>query len=181
MRVVAACAACFVAGVLVQAAFVAVVTGQGKGKPGFDPAVFEGSPPAVAAKMPDNALVLAEQGSWERIAVGRAWYLGGDKARGQQIFDGVTSGKKVEGSDYFRIARVYVEAGEWDKARTAFDKAMALNADDDSGAIEYGAFANLNGDRTTAEGLFRTSIQKKPKEFWHWVNAGGSYLGVKPQ
>ena len=32
-----------------------------------------------------------------------------------------------------------------------------------------------------AEGLFRTAMQKKPKEFWHWVNAGGSYLGVKPQ
>ena len=42
---------------------------------------------------------------------------------------------------------------------------------------------NLPGvkDRTKAEGLFRTAMQKKPKEFWHWVNAGGSYLGVKPQ
>ena len=45
----------------------------------------------------------------------------------------------------------------------------------------YGAFAILNNDRTTAESLFRTSMQKKPREFWHWVNAGGSYLGVKPQ
>jgi len=181
MRVVAACAACFVAGLLVQAAVAPVVMGQGKGKPGFDPSVFEGTPPAVATKMLDSALVLAEQGSWERIAVGRAWYLGGDKAKGQQIFDGVTSGKKVEGSDYFRIARVYVEAGEWDKARATFDKAIAMNADDDTGAVEFGAFANLNGDRTKAEILFRTSMQKKPKEFWHWVNAGGSYLGVKPQ
>jgi tetratricopeptide (TPR) repeat protein len=176
MRVVAACAACFVAGALAQAALA-----QGKGKPGFDPSLFEGTPPAVATKMLDGALVLAEQGSWERIAVGRAWYLGGDKAKGQQIFDSVTSGKKVEGSDYFRIARVYVEAGEWDTARTIFDKAIAMNAEDDSGAVEYGAFANLNGDRTKAEILFRTSMQKKPKEFWHWVNAGGSYLGVKPQ
>ena len=134
-----------------QAAVTPVVTGQGKGKPGFDPSVFEGSPPAVATRMLDNALVLAEQGSWERIAVGRAWYLGGDKAKGQQIFDGVTSGKKVEGSDYFRIARVYVEAGEWDKARTTFDKAIAINADDYSGAVEFGAFANLNNDRTKAE------------------------------
>jgi len=93
----------------------------------------------------------------------------------------VTSGKKVEGSDWFRIGRVYAEAGEWPKAREAFDKAMAMNADDDSGSIEYGAFANMNNDRTKAEGLFRTAMQKKPKEFWHWVNAGGSYLGVKPQ
>jgi tetratricopeptide (TPR) repeat protein len=175
MRVVAACAACFVAGALAQAGLA-----QGK-KPGFDPSVFEGSAPAAGTRLLDGALLLAEQGSWERIAVGRAWYLGGDKAKGQQIFDAVTSGKKVEGSDWFRIGRVYAEAGEWDKAKPAFDKAMAMNADDDSGAVEYGVFANLNNDRTTAEVLFRTSMQKKPKEFWHWVNAGGSYLGVKPQ
>jgi tetratricopeptide (TPR) repeat protein len=151
-RVVAVCVACFVAGALSQAGFA-----QGK-KPGFDPSVFEGSPPAVGA-----------------------WYLGGDKAKGQQIFDGVTSGKKVEGSDWFRIGRVYAEAGEWEKARGAFDKAIAMNADDDTGTIEYGAYALLNNDRAKAEGLFRIALQKKPKEFWHWVNAGGSYLGVKPQ
>ena len=174
-RIAAIGAACFVAGALSQAGFA-----QGK-KAGFEPAVFEGSAPAVGAKMLENALVLAEQGSWERIAVGRAWYLGGDKARGQQIFDGVTSGRKVEGSDWFRIARVYAEAREWDKSRAAFDKALAMNADDDTGTIEYGAYANVNDDRAKAEGLFRIALQKKPKEFWHWVNAGGSYLGVTPQ
>ena len=174
-RVLAVCAASYVAGVLTQAGLA-----PGK-KPAFDAAIFEGSAPAVGTKLLDGALVLAEQGSWERIAVGRAWYLGGDKARGQQIFDGVTSSKKVEGSDWFRIGRVYAEAGEWPKASEAFDKAMAMNADDDSGGLEYGAFANLNNDRAKAEGLFRTAMQKKPKEFWHWVNAGGSYLGVKPQ
>jgi len=167
--------ACFAAGAISHAGLA-----QGK-KPTFDPGIFEGSAPAVGAKLLDGALVLAEQGSWERIAVGRAWYLGGDKAKGQQILDGVTSSRKVEGSDWFRIGRVYAEAGEWPKAVAAFDKAMAANADDDSGSIEYGVFANLNNDRTKAEGLFRTAMQKKPKEFWHWVNAGGSYLGVKPQ
>lgn len=166
---------CFGAGALSHAGLA-----QAK-KPSFTPEMLQGSAPQVGTALLDGALVLAEQGSWERIAVGRAWYLGGDKAKGQQIFDGVTSGKKVEGSDWFRIARVYVEAGEWDKARVAYDKAMAMNADDDTGAVEYGAFANLNGDRGKAEGLFRMALQKKPKEFWHWVNAGGSYLGVKPQ
>jgi tetratricopeptide (TPR) repeat protein len=174
-RVVAICAACFVAGALTQAGFAQ------KKNVNFDPTLFDGTPPAVGTKMLENALVLAEQGSWERIAVGRAWYLGGDKAKGEQIMNEVTGSKKVEGSDWFRVGRIYAEAGEWDKARTAFDKAMAMNADDDSGAIEYGAFALLNNDRSKAEGLFRTAMQKKPKEFWHWVNAGGAYLGVKPQ
>ena len=71
--------------------------------------------------MLDGALQLAENGSWERIAVGRAWYLGGDKAKGQQIFDGVTGAKNVGRSDWTRLGRVYVEAGEWDKAQAAFD------------------------------------------------------------
>jgi tetratricopeptide (TPR) repeat protein len=174
-RVVAACAACFVAGALAQAGLAQ------KKNVAFDPTIFDGTPPAVGTRMLENALVLAEQGSWERIAVGRAWYLGGDKTKGQQIFDDVTSNRKVEGSDWFRVGRVYAEAGEWDKARTAFDKAMAINADNDSGAIEYGAFALINNDRSRAEGLFRTSLQKKSKEFSHWVNAGGAYLGVTPQ
>jgi hypothetical protein len=29
--------------------------------------------------------------------------------------------------------------------------------------------------------LFERAFKKNPREFWHWVNVGGSYLGVKPQ
>ncbi len=135
----------------------------------------------TAAVLLDGALQLAGSGSWERIAVGRAWYLGGDKAKGQEIFDLVTGNKKVEHSDWFRLGRVYAEAGEWDKARAAFDRALPANSRDDSGIIEYGAFANLNGDRAKAEELFEKGMNKNPREFWHWVAAGGSYLGVRPQ
>lgn len=153
-----------------------------KGKPAFSADIFQGKEPkAAATALLDGALQLAGDGSWERIAVGRAWYLGGDKAKGQQIFDGVTGGKKVVASDWFRIGRVYAEAGEWDKAQTAFDKALAMEAGDDSGMIEYGALANVNKDRAKAETLFTKAMTRKPREFWHWVGAGGSYLGVKPQ
>lgn len=131
--------------------------------------------------MLDGALQLAENGSWERIAVGRAWYLGGDKAKGQRIFDGVATAKNVERSDWIRLARVYAEAGEWDKAQAAFDKAFPASSDDDTGLIEYGALANLNKDRARAEAFFNPAMKKNPGEFWHWVNVGGSYLGVRPQ
>ena len=134
-----------------------------------------------AAVLLDGAMQLAENGSWERIAVGRAWYLGGDKAKGQEIFDLVMSNRKVEGSDFFRIGRVYAEAKEWDKAQAAFEKALAKDTGDDTGMIEYGALANLNGDRVKAEALFERAMKKNGREFWHWVNAGGSYLGVAPQ
>ena len=167
---------CFLLGAIVQSGFA-----QSR-RPTFSPDLFQGQEPkAAATALLDGALQLAEAGSWERIAVGRAWYLAGGKAKGQQIFDGVTGSKKVEGSDWFRIGRTYSEAGEWDKAQAAFDRALAMDTGDDSGMIEYGALANLNKDRTKAEALFTKALKKNPREFWHWVGAGGSYLGVRPQ
>jgi tetratricopeptide (TPR) repeat protein len=175
-RVVGLGLVCGVLGALVQSGFA-----QSR-RTTFSPDLFQGKDAKTAAMaMLDGALQLAEDGSWERIAVGRAWYLGGDKAKGQQIFDNVTAGKKAEGSDWFRIGRVYAEAGDWDKAQEAFDRALAMDAGDDSGMIEYGALANVNKDRTKAEALFEKALRKKPREFWHWVGAGASYLGVRPQ
>jgi tetratricopeptide (TPR) repeat protein len=166
---------CFALGALVQ-------SGLAQANKTYAPDLFRGKPPAAAAAaLLDGALQLAGDGSWERIAVGRAWYLGGDKAKGQQIFDGVTSSKKVEGSDWFRLGRVYAEAGEWDKAQTAFDRALAIDKNDDSGMLEYGALANVNKDRAKAETLFDQAFKKNRRHIWHWIGAGGSYLGVRPQ
>jgi tetratricopeptide (TPR) repeat protein len=151
-------------------------------RPTYSPDLYRGKDaPAAATALLDGALQLADDGSWERIAVGRAWYLGGDKARGQQLFDQVTGSPDVEGSDWFRIGRVYAEADEWDKAKAAFDRALAVDTDDDSGMLEYGALANVHKDREAAEALFAKAFKKKPREFWHWVGAGASYLGVRPQ
>ena len=135
----------------------------------------------AAGTLLDGALQLAGNGSWERIAVGRAWYLGGDKARGQEIFDSVTTRRGVEASDWIRLGRVYSEAGEWEKAQAAYEKATAMDAGDDSVLLEYGAYANVHKDRAKAESLFDRALKESPREFWHWVGAGGSYLGVRPQ
>jgi len=168
--------ACFLFGVVVQTSLA-----QKKGQH-FNAEIFQGKEPkAAAAALLDTALKLAGDGSWERIAVGRAWYLGGDKAKGQQIFDEVTSGKKTKASDWVRIARVYVEAGEWDKAQPIFEKVLTLEPDDDSGMVEYGALMNLHKNRTKAEELFTKAMTKNPTDFWHYVGAGASYLGVAPQ
>ena len=172
----AMCLGCFLLGLAVRGGVA-----QSR-QPVFVPELFQQKEPAAAAvALLDGALQLAGSGSWERIAVGRAWYLGGDKAKGQQIFDSVTSSKKVEESDWFRIGRVYAEAGEWPKAREAFDRALASKPNDDSGMLEYGAYANILKDRAKAEELFLKAFKKNPREFWHWVGAGGSYLGVAPQ
>jgi tetratricopeptide (TPR) repeat protein len=172
----------FMAGAFVSGLYAGPLLAQSR-KPVFAVDRIHAMAPRDAATfLLDGALQLAEDGSWERIAVGRAWYLGGDKVRGQQIFDLVTASKKVERSDWFRIGRVYAEAGEWEKASRMFEQALSegRGRDDDSGMVEYGALANINHDRTKAEALFATAMKKNPDEFWHWVSAGGSYLGVPP-
>ena len=76
-RLVAVGLACFVLGALGQAGFA-----QAK-KPAFSPDLITGKEAKEAATaLLDGALQLAGAGSWERIAVGRAWYLGGDKVKG---------------------------------------------------------------------------------------------------
>ena len=60
---------CFVLGALVQSGLA-----QSR-RPTFSPDLFRGKDAKTAATvLLDGALQLAEDGSWERIAVGRAWY-----------------------------------------------------------------------------------------------------------
>ncbi len=138
------------------------------------------SPKDAAAALLTAALKQAGKGSWENIAVGRVYYLSGDKAQGQAIFDRVFAGK-VKKDDYMRLGRVYVEAKEWDRAKAAFEKALALDPKDEGDLSEVGAWYNLHGDRAKAEEYFGRAFSRKPDEVWYTVNAAGSFVGVKPQ
>lgn len=160
---------------------VALAGGVVAAKKGINPtALYKGRTPTEAAEaLLTQAEERAGSGSWELIAVGRAWYLGGDKARGQALFDKVT-GAKPEASDYFRLARIYLEAGENDRAWEAFEKASSMAPKDDSGMLEIGARLNVAGQRAKAEDYFDRGFAKSPNGFWHLVVSGGSYLGVHP-
>ena len=133
----------------------------------------------AARSLLEQARQQAGKGSWERIAVGRVYYLGGMKSEGQAIFDEVL-GRKPESSDVFRVARVYREAGEWPKAKALFDQYVKDNPKDEKGLAEVGSYYMLNGDRAGAEELFDRSF-KIESEMWATVSAAGSYLGVAPQ
>ncbi|HXK36998.1 MAG TPA: tetratricopeptide repeat protein [Candidatus Paceibacterota bacterium] len=146
-----------------------------------DPMMYTGkSPKDAALGLLPAALSQAGKGSWENIAVGRVYYLMGDKVEGQGIFDRVVA-TKVKADDWMRMGRVYLEANEWDKAKAAFDKALALDPKDEGNLTEIGAWYNLNADRQTAEELFTRAFKTKPDEIWYTINAAGSYVGVKPQ
>ncbi len=151
------------------------------GKKGFDTSIYQGKDKKEAAKaLLELAKKQAGKGSWERIGVGRVYYLAGMKSEGQKIFDEVTS-RKPEPSDWWRIGRVYWEAGEWDKARDAFEKSLAKNKEDDKGYAELGAYYLLKGDRAKAEEMFDRSFQLNSDEVWSTGMVAGAYLGVKPQ
>ena len=153
--------------------------GVGMAAQKLSPGLFQGKSKADAATaLIDAALVQADDGSWERIAVGRIQYLGGQKARGQAIFDTILAGKH-EPSDEMRIARVYREAGEWSRAKPLFDNYVAKNPKDEKEIAEIGAYHLLAGDRDTAERLFAKSFAITP-EFWATVAMAGAYLGVAP-
>ncbi len=138
------------------------------------------SPKDAALGLLTAAAKQAGKGSWENIAVGRVHYLTGDKTQGQAIFDRVIA-TKVKKDDWMRIGRVYLEAKEWEKARDAFEKAIALDPKDEGNLSEVGAWYNLHGDRAKAEEYFDRAFASKPDEIWYTVNAAGSYVGVKPQ
>lgn len=147
----------------------------------FDTSIYRGKDKKEAAKaLLELARKQAGKGSWERIGVGRVYYLGGMKAEGQAIFDEVTS-RKPETTDWWRIGRVYWEAGEWDKARDAFEKSLAMNPNDDKGLAELGAYYLIKGDRAKAEELFDKSFSLESGEVWNTSMVAGGYLGVKPQ
>lgn len=133
----------------------------------------------AARALLEVAKVQAGKGSWERIAIGRIYYLGGFKAEGQAIFDDVLA-HDPEGTDLFRIGRIYRQAGEWDRAKALFERALQEKPKDVQGFAELGAYYMLQGDRATAEQMFDRSFQRED-ELWSTVAAAGSYLGVPPQ
>ena len=144
-----------------------------------DPSSYHGMSIEYAAKaLLEVAKKQAGDGSWENIAVGRVYYLGGMKKEGQAVFDGI---KKKVPSDWMRIARVYREAGEWDKAQDAFDRALLGEPKNATWLAEVGAFYNLKGDRAKAEEMFDKSFQYKSDEVWNTVNMAGSYVKVEPR
>lgn len=147
----------------------------------FETNVYRGKQPKDAGRaLLELARQQAGKGSWERIGVGRVYYLGGMKSEGQAIFDEVTS-RKPESTDWWRIGRVYWEAGEWDKARAAFEKSLASNPKDDKGLAELGAYYMIKGDRAKAEELFDRSFAIESGEVWNTAAMAGGYLGVRPQ
>jgi tetratricopeptide (TPR) repeat protein len=149
-------------------------------RPKTTPELFvEREPEQAGTEVLDRALQQAGDGSWERLAVARAFYLGGDRAFGQAIIDEVLAAEP-EASDYRRILRIYGEARQWDKALPIADRLVAACPKDADDLAEAGAWYNLAGRRDEAEALFARAVATDGDEVWVTAAIGGSYLGVAP-
>lgn len=146
----------------------------------FDPSLYVGQDPAdAAAAFLEMAEVEADDGTWERIYVARAYFLADQPQRGQEIFDAIVA-KEAEASDWIRMGRVYYEVGDWDRAREAFERVAAMKPKDEDWLAEIGAYYNLQGERDQAEEYFRRSLAEDPDNYRNATMMGGSYLGVVP-
>ncbi len=157
-----------------------IAVGAVAGRKGIDSAMYKSKAKKEAGQaLLGLARTQAGKGSWERIAVGRVYYLAGMKSEGQAIFDAITA-KKPESSDWFRIGRVYYEAGEWAKAQETFDKALEMEPNEAKWLAEVGAYYLAKGNREKAEGYFERSFKAQDDEVWSTVNMAAGYLGVEP-
>ena len=162
---------CFVLGALVSVGSKTTV----------DATLFRGKDPQAAAEaLLAEAERVAGNGSWERIAVGSIYYQSGNATKGQAFFDAVINGKP-ETSDYFRIGWAYARAGEWDKAKPMFEKAMELKPRGDDRMAQAAAWYILNGERERGEELLERAIGMKDSDPYFYTDAAGAYLGVEPQ
>jgi Flp pilus assembly protein TadD len=141
---------------------------------------------SVIAGKPDQeagaaALVEAERlsgnGSSELIAVGRVYYLSGEKAKGEALFTRATSGKQTSG-DYQQIAEIYAEAGDDAKAEENYGKMLVLDPEDDSQRSEVGGWYIRVGQRAKGEECLSKAFKKRPHDPSHYVRAAEGFLGV---
>lgn len=135
--------------------------------------------PQIAAKLLELAEVQAGKGSWERLAVARAYAIAGELDEAQRIIDGVLAGKH-EAADWIRIGRVWIAAGDWQKAKPWFDRVLDTAPDDEDWLAEVGSYYLLNGDAETASRLLARSFDEDPTNLYNTLRAALANLGKTP-
>lgn len=150
-------------------------------KPGVDSSAWQGASPEEAAdRILELSAGFAGNDSWENIHLARVQYLAGDQEEAEARFARF-SGPGAEAGDLIRIARVYAQANEWEKAKPLFDRVVELEPKDEDWLVEVGAYYNLNGDREHAEELFERGFDGAPRALYNALTAAGSYVGVEPR
>jgi|SRR5579864_8654830 len=120
---------------------------------------------------------LAGNSASDLIAVGRVYYLSGDHARAEDLFNRAAGGKPKSGR-FQSIAEVYADAGDTAKAEENYNKMLALDPDEESQRAEVGAWYIRIGQRAKGEQLLSKAFQMGPHDSSLYLRAAESLLGV---
>lgn len=99
---------------------------------------------------------LTSKGYQELIAIGRVYYLSGDKAKGD----------------------AYAEAGENAKAEENYSKMLGLESESGSQEADVGAWYIRTGQRARGEEHLGRAFRLDPHEPAHYIHAAESLLGI---
>ena len=120
---------------------------------------------------------LTSKGYQELIAIGRVYYLSGDKAKGDALFARVIGVKKTS-TVYQLIADMYAEAGENAKAEENYSKMLGLESESGSQEADVGAWYIRTGQRARGEEHLGRAFRLDPHEPAHYIHAAQSLLGI---
>ncbi len=118
--------------------------------------------------------------NWDKLSAARVYYLSGKKGRGEAIIQKVTA-SNADADDWLQIGHIYYEAGEWDKAQTAFKRVLEIEPADPDYLMDIASYYLLKGERERAEVLLEKVFGPGEPEAGYLLKVGAAYLGVKPQ
>ncbi len=140
-------------------------------------ALYEGKNPEAAAQaLLQQALKAAPGEGWVMASAGRVYYLSGEKAKGEELFQKASA--SLDGDSLLLIARTYAEAGEWAKAEGWLEKALAKDEDPDL-LVEAGALHIAYGDRAKGEALLAKVFGRPEADPEMLVKAAAGFLKVR--
>lgn len=139
--------------------------------------LYEGkSPDAAAQALLQQALKFAPGDNWVMASVGRIYYLAGQKAKGEELFQ--KAAPTLDGESLLLIGRTYAEAGEWAKAEGWLEKALAKDDDPDL-VVEAAALHLSYGDRAQGEALLAKVFGRPQADPEMLVKTAAGFLKVR--
>jgi len=142
-----------------------------------DPALYRGKEHKEAAHaLLQLAERQAEDDTWGLIGVGRVYYLMGEKDRAEALFKRAVA--QGDEDDIRRVAFVYAEAGEWERAAESMNRALARKGRDGQFQAETAAFLLRASKENDALRHLDEAFRLEPEEVWVTLAAASAFAGV---
>lgn len=133
------------------------------------------APQQAATALLEAAKTQTDGGSWEEIGIGRVLYLGGRKAEGEALFNAMLARTQAT-SDVYRIAQVYIEAKEWQKAKPLLDRMLTMKEHDAGDVMRVARTYVEHREWAKAKPLFERFLAMNDYDEKELAEIGAYYL-----